>query len=216
MKTTNFNMQLMIPGQANKDIIFNESLLKIDSIINLTINSVIDHPPEKLNINEKYLVSKGKHQDKICYISHKSKAIEFISPFQGMMVFALKNHCFLLYENKKWSELKLSDNEPNVDGKFTGIDGEFIAPPSKSYLYLYLNTNTSISLDQVCIAELTIMIKQCSNNSRQLTWPNNILWEKKVVHSMTKTPNATDIVKFFRLPETTHFLGKIIAKNYQF
>jgi len=34
MKTTNFCMDLMVPSQLNKDIVFNEALLKIDSFMN--------------------------------------------------------------------------------------------------------------------------------------------------------------------------------------
>jgi hypothetical protein len=60
------------------------------------------------------------------------------------------------------------------------------------------------------------MIKQCYNSSKALIWPDNILWQNKALHQMTQTPNATDIVKLYRLPETTHFLGTVVAQNFQF
>jgi hypothetical protein len=43
MKTTNFNMELMVPNQVNKDVIFNESLLTIDNFLGITLNGFMDN-----------------------------------------------------------------------------------------------------------------------------------------------------------------------------
>lgn len=224
MKTTCFNMDLMVPNQINKDVIFNESLLKIDSFLNFTVNGFIEDIPDNLGIGEKYIITSGKYIDHICYISHESKGVQYFLPKQGMLVFSLKTHNFLLYINNQWQEIQLNSNNesneniaiPNIDKNFTGINELFEAPADKSYLYLYLKGDTTLGFEQTAIPELTIMIKQCYDASYTLTWPENILWEDKTPHLMSKTPNATDLIKLYQLPETTHFLGKIIAQNYQF
>ena len=105
---------------------------------------------------------------------------------------------------------------PPVSKNFTGIDDVFDAPNHTPYLHLYLNSDVTLNFEQVEIPEVTIMIKQCYNASKALIWPDNILWQNKALHQMTQTPNATDIVKLCRLPETTHFLGTVVAQNFQF
>lgn len=224
MKTTCFNMDLMVPNQINKDVVFNESLLKIDSFLNSTVNGFIEDIPDNLEIGEKYIITSGKYTDHICYMSHESKGVQYFLPKQGMLVFSLKTHNFLLYISNQWQEIQLNSyNEsnaniaiPSIDKNFTDINELFEAPADKSYLYLYLNGNTTLGFEQITIPELTIMIKQCYNASYALTWPENIIWENKAPHTMTKAPNATDLIKLYQLPETKHFLGKIIAQNYQF
>ena len=222
MKTTCFSMDLMVPGQINKDVTFNESLLKIDSFLNFTVNGFIEDIPDNLAIGEKYIISTGEYTDHICYMSHESKGTQYFLPTQGMLVFSLKSHNFLLYIDNQWQEIQLNNESnknvsiPSIDKNFTGINEVFEAPADKLYLYLYLNGDATLGFEQVAIPELTIMIKQCYDASCALTWPENILWEDKAPHIMTKTPNVTDLIKLYRLPETTHFLGKIIAQNYQF
>ena len=64
MKTTNFSMDLMIPSQLNKDITFNEALLKIDSFMSLSVINFIDQKPEHLKNGEKFIISNGEHKNK--------------------------------------------------------------------------------------------------------------------------------------------------------
>ena len=211
----------MVPGQINKDVIFNESLLKIDSFLNCTINGFIKDIPNNLEISEKYIITTGKYADHICYMSHESKGIQYFLPKYGMLVFSLKNHNFLVYIDNRWQKIQLNGNNkkspiPIIDRSFTSINEVFEAPANKSYLYLYLSSDTILNFQQVAVPEITIMIKQCYDTSHTLTWPENILWGNNTPYTITTTPNATDLIKLYRLPETSHFLGKIIAQNYQF
>ena len=65
MKTTCFNMDLMVPNQINKDVIFNESLLKIDNFLNSTVNGFIEDIPDNPGIGEKYIITSGKYTDSV-------------------------------------------------------------------------------------------------------------------------------------------------------
>ncbi|PCJ28990.1 MAG: hypothetical protein COA94_03000 [Rickettsiales bacterium] len=245
MQTNNFDMELMVPGQENKDVTFNESLLKIDSFLNLSVNGFRDEVPDEVPLGEKYIITNGEYQHHICYSSHESKGVQYFRPKQGMVVFSVQAHSFMLYHEHNWVEIMQAAHEPPredgamvggavdaavvaddadavnvggayVDDNFTGIDDEFIAPPNKKHFSLYLNSNTTLNFDNVLFSEVTILIKQCYNAARSLTWPHNILWPDGSAHIMSEAPNAIDIVKLYRMPESTHFLGKIIGQNYQF
>lgn len=232
MKTTNFHMDLMIPNQSNKDVVFNESLLTIDNFMKLSINGFITTPPTSLAVGEKYIITTGEHKDRICYRVHASKAIQYCVPSKGMMFYLDEAHNFILYNGDEWLEINANHNSNDgaasasesrdsssnfpVAKNFTGINELFEADSTTPYYYLYLNGETSLSFNQAELAEITIIIKQCSNASFPLIWPDNILWEHKTPHTMTHTANSIDIIKLYRLPETTHFLGKIIGQNFQF
>ena len=57
MQTTNFNIDLMIPNQINKDVIFNESLITIDEFLKFTIDGFIDSKDEQIEIGKKYIIT---------------------------------------------------------------------------------------------------------------------------------------------------------------
>ena len=94
MKTNNFAINLMIPGQAEKDVIFNESMLLIDQFLNNSVNGFTPDIPESLKIGEKLIISDGKRKNQICFLSHDSKEIEFLKAKDNTIVFAKEQKCF--------------------------------------------------------------------------------------------------------------------------
>ena len=206
-------MDLMVPNQVNKDVVFNESLLTIDNFLGSTLNGFIDNVPENLTAGEKYIITIGDHKNHICYKAHESKGITYFIPQKGALFFLLENRNFVLYNGDTWEYIQLNSSGNN---DFTTIDDIFNVPNHIQHLYLYLNNDTTLNFEQVTIPEITIIIKQCYNASKNLIWPDNILWQNKIPHKITQTPNATDIIKLYRLPKTTHFLGTITGQNFQF
>lgn len=217
MQTTNFNIDLMIPNQINKDVIFNESLITIDEFLKFTIDGFIDSKDEQIEIGKKYIITGEEDKDYICYMS-TSQIKKTLKPKYGMLLFSIPESSFLLYENNEWRKTQIGslDILPNVDQNFTSINDTFEITNNKRNHCLYLNGNTTLSLAEINISEISILIKQCYNTSYNLTWPDNILWQNQSRHTMTNTPNAMDIIKLFKLAETNHFLGKVIGQNYQF
>jgi hypothetical protein len=213
MKTNAFALDLMVPDQAHKDILFNESMLKIDQFLNISINGFIKDIPKTLNVGEKLIICEGIKKNHICFLLHDSKKIEFLKPTNGMIVFSIQQSCFYLFDDK-W--LKINIGSEIIAKNFDGIEGEYIAPIDVVNHYLYLSKNTTIILKKSLVPELTLIIKQNSSTSFAFKWPDNILWENGKEHIMTNKANAIDIVKLFQLPESNHFLGKIISQNHQF
>ena len=209
-------MELMVPNQINKDLVFNESTLMMDIFLSNTIDGLIKEPPKELCSGEKFIITEGDRKNQICYRSHKYKGIDYITPNEGMFFFLSESKSFILYKDEEWIKIDYGKNNNYVDQKFTGISGIFRAVNNKSHFYLYLDQNTKLDFQDVTISEITIIIKQCYNNVRILNWPSNILWENKLPHKITQSPNAVDIIKLYKLPETAHFIGKIIAKSIKY
>ncbi len=219
MKTTNFSMDLMVPSQLNKDIVFNESLLKIDSFMNFSVIDFIDQNPEQLKNGEKFIILNGKHKNKICYKPLESKLVLLHEPKPGMVVFVIKAGYFFIFANNDWEKIILSGiklDELVVQNQFIGIDQKFLLSPKQSHYYLYLNSNTEICIEERLHSEISIIIKQSSTNSFNIKWPINILWEQKHLPTISQSQNSMDLIKLYQLPESGHLLGKIIAQNFSY
>ncbi|GAB4167830.1 MAG: hypothetical protein Tsb006_6700 [Rickettsiaceae bacterium] len=214
MKTNNLEMDLMVPSQLNKDIVFNESMLKIDSFINLSINGFVESLPDDIETGKKYIITQGEHANQICYRPVDSKPILLHQPKQGMIVALVQDRNFLIFDGLSWQEYS-GGIKPTAEN-FTGVNDSFILPPNEKYHYLYLNSNTDLNIESSSYPEISIIIKQSNTNSYKLTWSPNILWENAAIHKMTTTKNAIDFIKLYRLPETPHFLAKIIAQNFNY
>lgn len=214
MKTNNFAINLMVPGQAEKDIVFNESILLVDQFLNSSVKGFIKDIPKSLKVGEKFIISDGKKKNQICFRSHNSKEIEFLEPTINTIIFSNAQKCFFLFESDKWVKINLGFSQ--TPKSFTGISKSYTTPLDIANHYLYLSGNCKITLTKTILTELTIIIKQNAKETKTLEWPENILWEDNTPHKITTTKNRFDIVKLFSIPESNHFLGKIISQNHKF
>ena len=191
MKTTNFCMDLMVPSQLNKDIVFNEALLKIDSFMNFSVIDFIDHKPEQLKNGEKFIISSGEDKNKICYKPLNSKVVLLQEPKAGIVVFIIKTGCFYIFADNDWKNISLpstKSEESVVPSKFIGISEKFSISPKQSYYYLYLNSHTEIEITERLNCEISIILKQSFNNLFNLNWPANI---RKQLFFITNTTIPT-------------------------
>ena len=219
MKTTNFYMDLMVPSQLNKDIVFNEALLKIDSFMNFSVIDFIDHKPEQLKNGEKFIILSGEDKNIICYKPLNSKIVLLQKPTIGMVVFIIKTSCFYIFADNDWKKISLSGTKQEeivAQPQFIGTNQKFLISPKQSYHYLYLNSDTVIGIEERVSSEISIIIKQSSTELFNIKWSANILWEGKKQHIMSQSKNSMDLIKLYQLPESQHFLGKIIAQNFSY
>lgn len=223
MQTMNYQLELMVPNQYNKDITYNESILKIDQFLNFSVIAIIEKLPEKLDVGEKYILSEGDYKNYIAYLPHESKKVQYLEPQNGMVVFCLKNNSFLSYNNNKWNEATTTSNSKQYNPRiisendvFLGIKDTYYAPALNNFLYLYLNGDALIDLTKVQTNEITFLIKQNHQKTYDLTWPNNIIWPSKKTPKITAKPNSMDLIKLYKIVESSYFLGKIIMQDYQY
>ena len=224
MKTNNYKFDLMVQNQSNKDITYNESLLKVDNFLNCSVIDLMDDTPDKLKVSEKYILSKGEYKNHICYLPHESKKIQYLKPQNGMVIFHLQAKEFLYFYDNNWN--KISKNNVSYNqytprsvskkDKFEGISDTYQAPALNNFLYLYLNDNTTIDLSKVQTNEITFLIKQNYQKSYSIVWPDNILQPQKQAHKMTEQSNSMDLIKLYKIVESDHFIAEIINQNYQY
>jgi hypothetical protein len=134
-------------------------------------------------------------------------------------VFIIKTACFYIFADNDWKNISLlstKSEESVIPSKFISTNQKFLISPKQSYHYLYLNSDTEIGIEEKMHSEISIIIKQSSTELFNIKWSANILWEGKKQHIMSQSKNSMDLIKLYQLPESQHFLGKIIAQNFSY
>lgn len=218
MKTNNYQFDLMYQGQDHKDVVYNETILKLDATLNFSVVAFIEYPPEFISHGERFIITSGENKNKICYFAHQTKGVQYISPYDNMIIYLIKNNCFIKFFDDKWQKvtIDLSFQTICTDLKFTAIKDHFSLPNSNDCYYLYLEDNCIIDFDNVDIASFAIMIKQNYETVFEIKWPENILWFNKEPKQITAIANSIDFFKFYRVAESQHFLVASVKQNYQY
>ncbi len=218
MKTKNYAFDLMVPNQINKDIIFNENIVKIDYLLNFTIIDIVDSINQEIKIGYKYIISKGEYSNYIFYRHNISREIEYIQPREGMIFFCIATKNFIYFLNDKWhNNILLENNNKTTETyKFNVLKGYYKASAKNSIIFLYLADNSTIDLTDLKIKKFTFFIKQNSKTLYDLNWSNNILWPNKKKHIITPILNSIDLVTLYKIAETNHYLGVVTNQNYQY
>ncbi len=215
MKTTNYQFTLMQQGQERKDFVYNETVLKLDSILNFAINDFVAKEPISLTPQKKYIISNGKYKNQICYFAHKSKGVQYNIPYENMIIYVINKNKFYIFLDNKWSAI--SFDKPIISKQnFVGIKDDFTLAENQNYQYLYLNGNANLNFGNINLPFFTLIIKQNYQNIFDLKWQDDILWPNKTKVKISNQINAIDLFCFYKLPESSHFLASVINQNYQY
>ena len=210
MQTHNYQIQLMQPGQINQEIIFNEALVRLDGFSNNLINGFIAQPPQHYEIGDKYILTDEANKNSICYIFSHNHQWQILPAKKGMYFFCQELQNFIIFDGAQWKEV----GNNLLGEKFISIQGCYSPAKCASYLCLYLTGDSQIDLSDLQSNKLTIIIKQNFQQSYNISWLGNLLWPDKLHHQITQQVNNFDVLEFYRLHETGHFLAKIVATNY--
>jgi hypothetical protein len=223
MKTNNYQFPLMHQGQEHKDIMYNEAILKIDAMLSFSVVDFMEEPPNTLNAEEKYIITKGDHKNEICYFVHESKKVQYNAPYENMVIYLVKESCFYIFSKKEWQKLNAGLSGSSVSqisyssaGKFVGIKNKFDLSAQQDFHYLYLDGNAELDFSKIDSSSFTLVIKQNYENIFDIKWPEDILWQDKTPLKITAKTNAIDLFRFYKLPESTHFLAESIQQDYQY
>jgi hypothetical protein len=217
MKTNNLSLELMVPSQINKDIIYNEAILKLDDFSNLSICDFVDTCPSELDAGIKYIIRNGNDRNKICYRSHETKPITLHEPRDGMVIYMISQGRFLFYSKDEWRACL--DNQPQTLGQsnnFSGIYGQHLLSPNTKNHYLYLSEDTEIIAQNLQFETINLIIKQSHSVANNLTWSSNILWNNKQAPTPKLAKNSLSFFQLYALPETDHYFGIILGDNFNY
>lgn len=217
METKNYKFELMFQGQEHKDVVYNESVLKLDANLNLTVLNFAETAPTTLSYGERFIVtSEGENKNKICYFAHPDKGVQYLSPHNNMFVFMIKDNCFARFHENEWHRINFAREIPAAAERFTGVRGTFALPGDKDIHYLFLEHQVVFNFGQVNKESFTLVIKQNHEAVHQVTWPDNVLWPNRTVLQVTATVNSIDLFRFYKLPETGHFVAERVHQDYRY
>jgi hypothetical protein len=217
MQTSKINIELMNEMQVNKELIFNEAMVKIDSLTNLIIEDFINE--ENINNDNSFIILNGENKNKISYININSNERQYFMPQKVLLVFIVKKNNFYMFDSQKWEPLSFHFNiesNKNVLNDYIGISNEFyINSNSSKFTYLYIQGDTKIMINEVKYNEFTLLIKQNCNTTYNLQWGDNILWPEKGGYVANKIKNNIDIIKFYKLAKEDSYIASY-ETNYQY
>ncbi len=216
MKTYNYEIDLMLPLQANKEVTFNEAQLKIDSLCSASILGFIEEIPKEAKLGEKHIVKNGEFANYVCYCSDLSKGWQLMKAKVGMIFFIVSEDSFFIFKNSAWQPVVLQENVAINEGAFISIDDRFEAPARGRYLSLYLVGNCLIDLSKFQSPQLTVVIKQNQSASYKVSWSENIMWQQQKPHAITPEPNHIDVLTFYKLIEVPYVIASINGIGYHF
>lgn len=216
MQTKQLNIELMNDNQANKELIFNEAMIKLDSLSNIAIN---DFAYEKdISDDQNYILLDEENKNKISFKNINSDKRQHFIPNNIFIVFVLKKEKFYIFDSKNWNEINY-DVKTNIEqqqGNFLEINEFFsIGKDSPEYIYLYVASDIEIKIDNCPLKEFNLIIKQTQNEAYDINWSHNILWPGRENFNVSKIPNSISMIKFLKL-ENENFYLAISCNHYEY
>lgn len=225
-KTENYQLNLMLKGQVNKDITYNEAMLSLDTWLNSSITDLTSQTPESMSVGEKYIIIDGEKRGQICFKRQENKKIEFIQPFAGMFFYILRRQAFYSFDGTAWhnatsfeqgAEMAEYDSKDGLlppEERFSSSGACYKLQGPKNTHYIYLTENSEISLASGSPPVITIILKQNQDQVYSLTWPPSILWPSGACIEISTEANSMNIIMLHKVAETDNYLASVIGANY--
>lgn len=236
MKTRNLKLELMLPQQIGKDIIFNEAINTIDNLLLKSVTDFSETPPTLINDNL-YIITGSEHHNKICYANYDKSNWEFLEPPDTMLVYIILKQAFYIFLNQEWqllpianvannnetSLLKLKEEEnsqmpfaPEGYSKFENLKGDLSLNTNKSWQYFYVNDDCKITVSNMRQHLVNVIIKQNADKIYKIEFSENIIWPNKTIPKIGATKNSINYLRFSKLPESNHYLAELVANGFEY
>jgi hypothetical protein len=237
MKTKNLKLDLVLPGQLNKEVFFNENLSKIDSFICSSIRAFVPDFPEDSYKAFKFIISEGKNKNKICYAPTGGRVWKLIEPEIGMIFFCADLRSFFYFNGDVWDEIRVSSSidAHSSEGASLALgtssaaaseigsrcEIERFMPSSGDHTvinpisWIYLNGHTNLIMRDCRSHTVELVIKQNVAVVYNVTFDCHILW-KDGAYESSRTPNSMDYIRLVKIPETEHYLGQVVNTGYSY
>lgn len=226
MVTNNYGIDLMLPFQANKDVLFNEAIVKFDSFCNFAITSFIDKIPSKLTVGSMHIITDGEYKMSICYCPSEACGWKIQAAKKGMVFFVQSENRFFHFEGIKWDAITMSTAGagPAIAGggaelippKTFGASGSFDISGGITKLWIYMSGDSVIDLTSATVNSLTLIIKQNYQKICKLEFRGNIMWKDKRPFQLTQKPNSFDVIRFHKISETNHWIPEIVGQGFEY
>ena len=228
MLTNNYGFDLMIPSQANKDVVFNEAITKLDSFCNFSIDSFENNVPHMLNPGSMHIICDGTYAMSICYCPSEAAGWKIQKPKKGMVFFVRSENKLFYFDGRKWDAVatssavalstpgSVSSGDEFVAPKTTGLAGHVNVPAGQSKMWLYMSGDGKLDLGSATTNMLTIIIKQNYQKPCNIEFIGNILWKDKKHFQLSQKPNVFDIIRFHKISETDHWIPEVVGQGFEY
>ena len=221
MLTNNYGFDLMMPAQANKDVVFNEAITKLDAFCNFSINSFEGNIPYALTPGAMHIVREGDYAMSICYCSSEAAGWKIQRPKKGMMFFVRSENNHFYFDGDKWEAVVAEggvDMLPieSIAPKTTIFNGNVNVPEGRSQMWLYMAADGKLDLNSATTNTLTVIIKQNHQTPCNIVFLGNVLWKDKKLFQVTQKINAMDIIRFHKISETDHWIAEVVGQGYEY
>ena len=214
MQTRRLNISLMEEQQINKELIFNESIVKLDSMMNIVIEDFIDAENHISPYSDlAYIINAGPQKNHIIYKNINTKNYQYFLPQSEFIIYIKSKSNFYIFHEGKWRELGHQDTNAkkyNDVAEYYDINGN---TPEREYLHL--NGNTKITLSKISFPQLTLIIKQNYEAVLNVEWRGNILFPSNFKPDMKLKQNSFNVFTFYSIPHENHCL-MLFSLNYQY
>lgn len=206
MITRLLELKYMPPGVARKDLIYNDTINKLDNFTTISVQSAIDSVDNEVDTESKYLITQGSQRNSIAYYSTIVQDWLYLKPKEKMFIAVIDDCRFFTYQDGEW--------HPWISNKPSKINviqwSEQIVLPTDRTSYLVLQGDCHISLQDTSFSEFTLLVAQSHEQRYAITWHSHI---KEIPPHTYKEPSEgnIDLIKFFAVPDLG-VIFKVIAQ----
>jgi hypothetical protein len=103
--TPNLNLQLLQYNQIQKEIVVNEALIIIDTLLNNAIKNILNEPPPNPKDGDTYIIDNNaikEWRDKTHYLAFYYNGWRYIKPKIGLQLWLESEQAFYLFDGTKW------------------------------------------------------------------------------------------------------------------
>ncbi len=133
--TPRFDLPLLVPGQAHKEVVHNEALLRLDALLNATVEALADSPPVQPSVGSSWVVGQAptgawqQHSGEIAY--WQEGGWTFLPPSPGFVAWSHEHGSHILFDGAEWRTETWPVRSLEVGGKVV-ISGRQAAIPGPS------------------------------------------------------------------------------------
>lgn len=119
--TPRYELPLLVPGQAHKEVVHNEALLRLDALVGATVEAILDVPPSEPDIGSSWIVgpsSSGAWQQHTGEIAHWHEGgWTYLPPSRGFIAWSREHGAHITFDGTAWRTEAWLVRSLEVDGK---------------------------------------------------------------------------------------------------
>jgi len=165
-KTINLNLKLLKYNQAQKEVLINEAISLLDSMVQRTVIDITEALPSSAEDGDVYIYYDNS-------IAIYLNGWRFLSPKDGWVFWVRNRRCNYIFFENKWV---LQQEGVKV---IEGVENECVLDCNQFSRYrIFLDRDTSFTIKRPNFSDSTVEMNVllCGKDNAKLSWPDEIKW----------------------------------------